>query len=244
VVGDIVTVARKEWTEYLLQGGGGRSGLARLGIVSLIGVMLARQMGPQFGSSWKTALLSAYMAVTATLSVVPDSFAGERERHTLETLLASRLSDRSILLGKVAASVSYALLFSLVVLVIGLLTANLGSGRGVLPRVRAEVMLGAVAASILVGSLMTGIGVLISLRAPTVKQAAQYMSWGFLLVVFVPLFGTRLVPSGLRSRIGPWLAELGATKAALVVAAAIALVDLLLLALALARFQRARLITE
>jgi ABC-2 type transport system permease protein len=35
--------------------------------------------------------------------MITDSIAGERERQTLETLLASRLSDRAIVLGKVAA---------------------------------------------------------------------------------------------------------------------------------------------
>jgi ABC-type Na+ efflux pump permease subunit len=35
--------------------------------------------------------------------MITDSIAGERERQTLETLLASRLPDRAILLGKVAA---------------------------------------------------------------------------------------------------------------------------------------------
>ena len=37
--------------------------------------------------------------------MIADGIPGERERHTLETLLASRLSDRSILLGKVMAAV-------------------------------------------------------------------------------------------------------------------------------------------
>ena len=38
---------------------------------------------------------------------VPDPLPRERERHTLETLLASRLSDRAILLGKIGAAVGF-----------------------------------------------------------------------------------------------------------------------------------------
>ena len=41
-------------------------------------------------------------------SLVADSFAGERERHTLETLLASRLPDRAILAGKLLVPVAVA----------------------------------------------------------------------------------------------------------------------------------------
>ena len=42
------------------------------------------------------------------ISFIGDAIAGERERHTLETLLASRMPDRAILLGKVIAIVLYA----------------------------------------------------------------------------------------------------------------------------------------
>lgn len=43
------------------------------------------------------------MPALSVLSIIGDSFAGERERHTLETLLASRLPDRAIVLGKIVA---------------------------------------------------------------------------------------------------------------------------------------------
>ena len=47
------------------------------------------------------ATLMPVMLVGLTIA---DSFAGERERHTLPTLLASRLSDRAILIGKIVPS--------------------------------------------------------------------------------------------------------------------------------------------
>ncbi len=48
------------------------------------------------------ATLMPVMLVGLTIA---DSFAGERERQTLPTLLASRLSDRAILIGKIVPSV-------------------------------------------------------------------------------------------------------------------------------------------
>ena len=83
----------------------------------------AREWSPTFGASWKTVWIIAYMANVIALSVVPDSFAGERERHTLEKLLASRLADRSILLGKYAAAILYSLVFAVIVLALGIVTA-------------------------------------------------------------------------------------------------------------------------
>src|SRR5688572_23211819 len=47
--------------------------------------------------------IATFMGFIAPMATVVDSFAGERERHTLETLLATPLSDRAILGGKVLA---------------------------------------------------------------------------------------------------------------------------------------------
>jgi ABC-2 type transport system permease protein len=60
-----------------------------------------------------------------------DAIAGERERHTLETLLASRISDRAILLGKVIVTTGYAWGTALLGLLFGLFVANLSKGQGV-----------------------------------------------------------------------------------------------------------------
>ena len=57
--------------------------------------------------------------------MIPDSFAGERERHTLEPLLATPLSDRAILFGMISAAVGYGWGITLISMVIGLLATNL-----------------------------------------------------------------------------------------------------------------------
>ena len=49
----------------------------------------------------------------------------ERERHTLETLLSTRLSDHTILLGKIGATVSYAWGMTQIVLLIALVPVNI-----------------------------------------------------------------------------------------------------------------------
>ena len=61
--------------------------------------------------------------------IVADLFAGERERHTLESLLATRLSDQSILFGKLLAALTYGFAVTWVVMLAGLVTVNIGFGR-------------------------------------------------------------------------------------------------------------------
>ena len=89
---DIWTVVWKEWQELLRAGGSMRSGLFRL---LLLPVMLGIFLPLQARGTWvtePTALLGyAWVPAFLVIGLVGDSFAGERERHTLETLLASRL---------------------------------------------------------------------------------------------------------------------------------------------------------
>ena len=101
MIRDMLTVARKEWKESLFSGSGLKGG--RMGILVML-VVFGVVLPANSGLAWITspALLVAWAWVPLMLisGVVADSFAGERERHTLETLLASRLSDESIWRGE------------------------------------------------------------------------------------------------------------------------------------------------
>jgi len=124
-VSDILSIAWKE-RKMLFRYRGGRM---RFVLTMLSPVMLA------FYASWSTgirwvelpipAVPAALVAVLAVIIVVPESFAGERERHTLETLLSTRLSDSSIIFGKMLVAVVLAMILVAVVLVLGLITVNL-----------------------------------------------------------------------------------------------------------------------
>ncbi|HLA98173.1 MAG TPA: hypothetical protein VJL34_06940, partial [Anaerolineales bacterium] len=97
--------------------------------------------------------------------------------------------------------------------------------------------------SLMVATLAAGLGVLISLRAATVRQAQQTFSLAF-FVLFIPLFLLPLLPEAWRLRLTQSLAQVDVESIALGVMAALLVVDLALFALASARFQRTRLILE
>ncbi|MGZ3674289.1 MAG: ABC transporter permease, partial [Ktedonobacterales bacterium] len=111
---DTWTVMWKEWREYFAgasAGGGsgrGRGVIGVLIIVAIVSILVPLQLGRAFVTSGAPIIVDGlYLPFTILLNVVADTFAGERERHTLETLLASRLSDRAVLFGKVGAAVAY-----------------------------------------------------------------------------------------------------------------------------------------
>ena len=102
---DILTMLWKELKDVLFQGGW-RSLIRPLIVIGMMGIYLPLQLGPQWVDLTPLAmLLLLWIPFFVIISVIGDIIAGERERHTLETLLASRMPDRAILLGKVVAIV-------------------------------------------------------------------------------------------------------------------------------------------
>jgi ABC-2 type transport system permease protein len=202
----------------------------------------------QFGPAWITSPISlvywAWVPLFLVTAVIADSFAGERERHTLETLLASRLSDRAILFGKVGTAVVYGWGLTMVSMLIGVVTVNVVHGRGELLLYPPQVGASIVVLSLLAAGLAAEAGVLISLRASTVRQAQQTLSLAIMALLFVPIFGLQALPLEIRQPIVTAFARAGTMQTILGVMLFLTLLDIGLLAAAMARFQRARLILD
>ena len=122
---DVVTVAQKELKEILLQRGSLRGGLMNLLIIlAITGILFPLDNGPSWLTSPLSLITMIWMPLLMSMGLIADSFAGERERHTLETLLATRLSDRAILFGKIGASITYAVGLTLAGALLGAVTIN------------------------------------------------------------------------------------------------------------------------
>jgi ABC-2 type transport system permease protein len=243
VIADVLTVARKELKEHLFTGTGLRGG--RFGLLLMLvvfGVLLPSQNGVEWLRSPAPMLVWSWVPLFLVAGVVADSFAGERERHTLETLLASRLADEAILLGKVTSSVAYAWGFTLVTAALSAISVNAFDWQGRVVLFPRSILAGLALFSLLTAGGMAAAGVLVSLRAPTVRQAAQTLSAGVMVLLFVPIFGIRALPAGTRAAGAAWLATLNVPASVAGAAALLVLLDALLLAACFARFKRARLI--
>ena len=242
---DIWTVIWKEWKEMLVQRGSLRGGLLVLiVIVGVFGVVFPLQEGPGWVESRLALIYGAWLPLFLVSGTVADSFAGERERKTLETLLASRLSDRSILFGKIGAAVAYGWGLTLISASLALIAVNVAHGRGHLLLYSPMIALGLVLLSLLGAGLAAGSGILVSLRASTVRQAYQQLSLAIVLLTILPLFGFRALPDDWRVQLARAIVTASTTQIVVVVAAVLVVLDAGLLAIAMARFQRARLILD
>jgi ABC-2 type transport system permease protein len=243
---DISTVVWKELSEFWRARGGSRARLMSfLPIFFVFGVFWPLQ-GRE---AWVTVpflpgFLFMILPLTLAGGTAADSFAGERERHTLETLLATRLSDRDIFAGKVLATTIYCTALVWACALISLITLNVSRGSNpIFWYSEISVFLIALGTPLL-AVLMTAIGVLVSLRAATVRSAAQTFSIVTLLVfIGVPLL-IQALPPAMQASLVEMVATANMTLVALAAGTVVLAASIALLALGIARFQRTRLILE
>ena len=232
---DILTMVWKESKDSLFQGGW-RSLIRPLIVVGIMGIYLPLQFGPQWMDLTPIGMiLLLWIPFFVLISFIGDVIAGERERHTLETLLASRMPDQAILLGKVVATVLYAWGMGVLSLLLGLVLVDLLRSQGNWMFYPLDLFVDALVLSLLVGVLGASAGVLISLRVSTVRQAQQILSVGTIVFVFGIIFVLKAVPANVFS-------SLSYAQFLLIVMAVIAVLDAILFGLSLVSFQRSRLI--
>ncbi len=244
MIPDIWTITKKELKELLTQRGRFRGGgLGMLFFLGVFGIIMPLQTGKAWVESPIVLAYWGWVPFLLVTSVIADAFAGERERHTLETLLASRLSDRAILLGKITTGILYGWGLTLVCMLLSLVTVNVIHGRDGLLLYPAGIAAGAVGLSFLLSFFAATLGTLVSLRANSVRQAQQTMSVAIFLVL-IPLLLVPVLPQSMRIALVGIAQSADSTAILLSIIGLIGLADLGLLALSMIRFKRSRLILE
>jgi ABC-2 type transport system permease protein len=236
VIEDLGTVASKELREILSRNRrfAGRRTVLRAAVLPLL---LGLFFGYQAAHATNTfgrglgAFYVGLMAMSIAGSLVADAVAGERERHTLETLLASPVSEMAILGGKLAAVISYAWGLAMVQLTAVEIGAALGGHSFTVP----ELVIVAVL-SLLEATLAAAFAVQFSLRAPTVRVATRKQAQ-YAIVVTILASSVNVVaatPANSLTRV-----TIVATAAAILI-----FLDAALISLGRARFRRGRLLLD
>jgi ABC-2 type transport system permease protein len=241
MIEDALAVAWKDWRELA------RARTTRVGALLMLlvfGVFLP--LNERAGGPATPLQLVAFPFVPFVLTIpnIADAIAGERERHTLETLLATRLDDGSILVGKLLGVLVPVWMGTAVVYAAAIVTTNVQFGNGQLLLPPLWSVLATFAAIVLVPGLLASIGIFVSMRSNTVRKAAQMLSLFVMAFAFLPMVLARALPHD-------WLVALQLTleshspkQIGLAIAAGLLLVDIAIVAAALARFRRGRLVLD
>lgn len=233
---DLRTMIWKEWKDFLWSGG--RSDLLRplLNIV-ILGIILPLS----FRQGWINLEAAPVLIVIITpfmfvILIISDAIAGERERHTLTTLLASRVSDRAILLSKVLVTVGYNWMMTLFCLLLGSLVVNLSQSSGQFEFYHPINLFAVVLVLCFLTNLLAASGgVLISLKSVTVRQASQTMLLALIILGLAITTVVKLLPPGLT-------ASLTTPQMVLIIILILIALDTLFLVASLLSFQRSHLI--
>jgi ABC-2 type transport system permease protein len=232
----LLTMLWKEWKDFLWSGG--RSDLLRpLLNIAILGIILPLS----FSQRWINLETAPVLIVVLTpfmfvILIISDAIAGERERHTLETLLASRISDRAILLSKVLVTVGYNWLMTLFCLLLGDVVVNLSLGPGQFEFYNPINLFVVVLVLCFLTTLLAASGgVLISLKSVTVRQASQTMLLGLIILGLAITIVVRLLPPGLT-------ASLTTSQIVGIILLVLVVLDTIVLVATLLSFHRSRLI--
>lgn len=188
---DIITVFRKEMNEWLHAKGGMASIFFNLLIfMGIFGVVLPLAQV----EIWKvpnqlTVFYFFFLPSMIASTTTADAFAGERERKTLETLLSTRLSDRAIFLGKLAAVFVYTATMLFAIDLTVLTVVNIADGSPHFFMFPGETLFVFGPVTWIVTLFAANLGLFISLKVPSARIAQQIGSFGSLIISLPFLFG-------------------------------------------------------
>jgi len=245
VIIDTWTVMRKELMEIISMRGSKRGTI--LGIlfpIIFIGIFFPLQSGlrwidtPMSLSIW---FMTSFIFVSP---LIADSFAGERERHTLETLLSTRLSEKAILLGKTCAVIIYALTIAFLTVFLSLVTISIAFGNGRFLMFPPDIAILGIITGLLTASIAANAGILISLRAATVRQAQQTLGIAMMIIFFSPMIVALIVPKTYFKSIDTYFDAHDPVLFVFGVIIFFLTVDILLFIRALSRFKRSKMLLD
>jgi ABC-2 type transport system permease protein len=238
MLNDIVTVTWKERKSQFRVRGSRMRFLTMLLSPLLLATVFPITWGPDWLAQLPPLVVAAITSVILVGVMVPESIAGERERHTLETLLASRLPDRAILFGKLLVPLAVGWGAAVLANLWSALVINVSHWEGEILFFTLPIALGSLALSFLLALLTAGAGIFVSLKAATAQEATQIL----MFAILIPPMLLQIVPLLFREQMKQFLDVVNGPQLLLIILAVLAVLDLVVLVAAVARFRRARLI--
>lgn len=210
-------------------------------MVGLGGIFIPLQSEGQWFSNPFFMIIWAWLPMISVMQIVSDTFAGERERHTLETLLASKLTDQAILWGKVMSVVFYGWSIQFASLILAAVVMNIAGWTGTIQFYSFTTLVGLVPLIMLMIVLVAAVGTLVSLRSATVRSAYQKMMIAFMVLIFGLSALAKVMPG--------WITFLESIQdislaKLLVGSLGLVLIDTVLILVGTTRFRRETLISQ
>ena len=143
---------------------------------------------------------------------------------------------------------SYSLIITAFIVFTGLITVNITQYEDKLLMFPAKIVFFSTIIGILLAFLMSSVGVLVSMRAATVRQAHQTLSIGMIIFIFGMMalikFIEKFIPHTVKNILSGIIESLGARQITIIGLGIFVVIDIILIAAAMARFKRTRMILD
>jgi ABC-2 type transport system permease protein len=213
-------------------------------MIAAVGIYEPLRIGPDWITSpFMLFWISLFLPFITVGPIISYSFVGERERHTLEPLLATPTSNTAILLGKISIPALYGWGITFISLVISLLSINLVFGQGKVLFYPANVFISVVVLSLLISIFIASVGASASLRATTFTQAQRTLVMILFFPLMIPAFLLGpLSPSGWKTIVSQSLALIGYSNLFIILIAVLMVLIVATILVTLLRFHREKLL--
>jgi ABC-2 type transport system permease protein len=179
---DAVSICRKEIAEIFGDWHSFYGVLIQTAIVVVTcGIIVPYDDTTVWLSPSRLVLLYAMFPSVVAAGLSADAFAGERERHTLATLLSTPVSDAAIFIGKVATSLGTSLACSVLAISAGI-TSTLVRGEDPLPVIGTSGLATLIGSAFAFAMMTTAIATAVSSRVRVARAAQQIASMITILV--------------------------------------------------------------
>jgi ABC-2 type transport system permease protein len=181
-MGKIAALVKKELWESFGDRSSRRGGIIQAAVLTVgLGFLGPRASVEGWSSSAPLSIaLFAFIPGVAAASMAADAFAGERERRTLETLLATPVSEGVLLVGKALASIVLGSSVGVLGLLAATETVRSITGAPFVPSF--EQTLGALGAAVASSGLMAAAAIVVSMLVPVARATQQIISVGTMVV--------------------------------------------------------------
>jgi ABC-2 type transport system permease protein len=187
VIAQALVVLRKELAEMFGDWHSAYGALIQGAIlIAICGVVVPGDKPVVWLQPDQLALLYGMFPAVLAATFAADSFAGERERKTLETLLATPIEEGALFLGKLIAAILLAVVGSSLAVVAGVISTRVSAGVWPLLDVGQYALLVVGAGAF--GSITAALATHISMRVPVARTAQQMSSMLSVLITAVLAF--------------------------------------------------------
>jgi ABC-2 type transport system permease protein len=239
---------RKEWKEFASTFFSRKNLQAGVWPVFLICIAFGVYEPLRLGPGWLHSPIMVFsISVLIPFVVVgfisPYSFVGERQRGTLEPLLATPVSDRAILFGKIGMAFLYGWGVSMATMLLGVGSIDLIFSSGRVWPILYGTGIPAVVLSLFISLLVALVGTTCSFYAKTILDAQRDLVVSLLIPILLPAFLIGpLAPGEWKIWIIDSFAWLGGSDLLLLLIVLLLITDAIFMVIAATRFHRNRLL--